>query len=249
MNVIRCSSCGNQLEYLGGLNQTFKPSASVPDLGEYDPFEQWRGNVCLSCRAVFCPSCIEVGGPTPCPKCGRPTAPAQKDYIESLSETRQHLGITREYSICFAWPYDSWRAPKRKFLSRLFGTMSSQTHSHKLPLSPAAKFFDSLSEGQKKGYIFPYDAPWQIALVEHSNIGAQAIVVVVQLDSNVDESVEVRKRLAQWFDLCGAEKYQDYEWLSAPLPGKSYGDIQSLLKTHSVGKYYRIIKKLGNINR
>jgi hypothetical protein len=242
MNAIRCSSCGNELEYLGGLKQAFKPSASVPDLGQNDPFEQWRGNVCLKCRAVFCPSCIEVGSPTPCPRCGRPTAPAQKAYIESLSESGRSTGVIREYSVSFAWPYSSWHAPKRNFLNRFLG----KSHSSEAAASPARKFFDNLGDGLKKGYEFPYDAYWQIALIEHRKLGAQAIVVLVQLDSNVDESVKVRERLTQWFSLCGAEKYQDYEWLTAPLPGKLHGNISALLRAHAVGKYYRILRKLGN---
>ena len=34
------------------------------------------GNVCMSCKRVLCDQCIQVGGPTPCPECGRPTEPA-----------------------------------------------------------------------------------------------------------------------------------------------------------------------------
>jgi hypothetical protein len=34
------------------------------------------GNVCVPCGRTYCNRCIQVGGPTPCPECGRPTAPA-----------------------------------------------------------------------------------------------------------------------------------------------------------------------------
>jgi len=86
MRTVRCSLCAKELEYLGGLEQMFKPSASVLGAGSSDPFEQWRGNVCSNCRHVFCPDCIEVGGPTPCPKCGQPTEPAQRAYLEQIGK-------------------------------------------------------------------------------------------------------------------------------------------------------------------
>jgi len=65
MRKIRCSMCGGVLEYLGG------PGS----------LEQWRGNVCTECDLVFCPNCITVGGPTPCPKCHAPTHPASRIFL------------------------------------------------------------------------------------------------------------------------------------------------------------------------
>jgi hypothetical protein len=59
MKRVICTQCGNELEYMG-----------------VTIMEQWRGNVCVPCHLVFCPSCIKVGFPTPCPKCGQETAPA-----------------------------------------------------------------------------------------------------------------------------------------------------------------------------
>lgn len=83
MQTVRCSQCNNELEYLGDPRSMFGPRTSV--LGSeatLSAMEQWRGNVCVKCRLVFCPKCIQVGGPTPCPKCGEPTDPAQRVYLE-----------------------------------------------------------------------------------------------------------------------------------------------------------------------
>jgi DNA-directed RNA polymerase subunit RPC12/RpoP len=65
--IVKCSNCGNPLDELPMLPFM----EAVPDL------KQWHGNVCTECKRVYCASCIEVGGPTPCPACGHPTDPAQ----------------------------------------------------------------------------------------------------------------------------------------------------------------------------
>jgi hypothetical protein len=80
---VRCTRCQGELEYLGDPRSMFSPTTSV--LGPASAFramEQWRGNVCVKCRMVFCGNCIELGGPTPCPNCGEPTYPAQRMYLE-----------------------------------------------------------------------------------------------------------------------------------------------------------------------
>ena len=64
----------------------FKPTASVAGIGSSDLLEQWRGNICSNCNIVLCPHCIELGGPTPCPKCGQPTYPAQRTYLEQIGK-------------------------------------------------------------------------------------------------------------------------------------------------------------------
>jgi len=58
--IIVCTQCGTQLDYMG----------VTIHMG------QWRGNVCVPCGLVLCPRCIEVGLPSPCPKCQQETAPA-----------------------------------------------------------------------------------------------------------------------------------------------------------------------------
>jgi hypothetical protein len=70
--TILCSNCGQKLKFLG-------------NHGEGDPnFDYWHGNVCISCRKVFCPKCIATDGPTPCPQCGSPTPPAHRRYLEVI---------------------------------------------------------------------------------------------------------------------------------------------------------------------
>jgi len=80
---VRCTRCQGELEYMGDPRSMFSPTASV--IGPPSAFramEQWRGNVCVKCRSVYCEKCIELGGPTPCPNCGEPTYPAQRMYLE-----------------------------------------------------------------------------------------------------------------------------------------------------------------------
>lgn len=87
MSLVKCSKCQTLLEYLGDPRNMFGPRTSI--LGSEATFhamEQWRGNVCLECRMVFCPNCIKVGYPTPCPKCGKPTYPAQRAYLEQANK-------------------------------------------------------------------------------------------------------------------------------------------------------------------
>jgi len=78
-----CSDCSAELEHLGDPADAFSPGTLVvgsPALLRM--MEQWRGNVCVDCRRVFCPRCISVGAATSCPKCRRPTHPAQRSYLE-----------------------------------------------------------------------------------------------------------------------------------------------------------------------
>lgn len=79
--VVKCSRCSKPLKWLG--EDTFAPGARVVGSpAALAGMEQWYGNVCLTCRVVFCATCIAVGDPTPCPKCGQPTAPAMRKYLE-----------------------------------------------------------------------------------------------------------------------------------------------------------------------
>jgi hypothetical protein len=83
---IKCSLCGRELEYLGGPMDMFPTASVVGSKSALEALEQWRGNVCPGCKLVFCPSCIELGGPTPCPKCGQPTKPAQRVYLKQIGK-------------------------------------------------------------------------------------------------------------------------------------------------------------------
>ena len=73
MEPIHCSKCGKDIHPVqGGLFQ------NIPDL------QTWMGNVCTICKQVYCGDCIELGGPTPCPKCGTPTKPAQRPILQQI---------------------------------------------------------------------------------------------------------------------------------------------------------------------
>ena len=83
--TIRCSKCGRELEFLGDPRSMFSPTSSVIGSSTtMKALEQWRGNVCVDCRLILCPTCITVGGPTPCPQCRQPTKPAQRVYVEQV---------------------------------------------------------------------------------------------------------------------------------------------------------------------
>jgi len=69
--IVLCSNCGRQLEFAGN---------SLG--GDLPAFDHWTGNVCLSCKKVFCPNCIAIGGPTPCPICGTPTKSGDRRNLE-----------------------------------------------------------------------------------------------------------------------------------------------------------------------
>jgi hypothetical protein len=79
MKAVRCSECGKSLRHMGDV---FGPGTTV--IGDRGMLEQWLGNVCLNCKLVFCADCIKVGGPTPCPRCGQPTMPAQRVHLEEI---------------------------------------------------------------------------------------------------------------------------------------------------------------------
>ncbi len=80
MEDIKCSKCRKSLRFIGN---GFGPGAIVTG-ADRSMFDQWFGNVCLNCNSVFCANCIKVGGPTPCPKCGQPTMPAQRVELEKI---------------------------------------------------------------------------------------------------------------------------------------------------------------------
>jgi hypothetical protein len=103
-NIVRCSLCGKTLEYLGGLNQMFDALIYKGSAKTNRAYEQWHGNVCLKCKLVFCSSCVEVGGPTPCPRCGQPTYPAQRRWLEAIAES----GATHmKYFFAMGYPQSS----------------------------------------------------------------------------------------------------------------------------------------------
>jgi len=83
-DAVVCSLCRKNLEFMGQFGGAFEPDTSVKGSGDPNDFDMWRGQVCVPCRFVFCPECIEIGQPTPCPKCGVPTMPAYRGAIKKI---------------------------------------------------------------------------------------------------------------------------------------------------------------------
>lgn len=84
-DAIFCSKCGQRLKLMG-------------NHGGGDPaFDYWHGNVCLSCRRVFCPKCISTNGPTPCPNCGSPTKPAHRLHLQVIYGSSELIEMYRPH--------------------------------------------------------------------------------------------------------------------------------------------------------
>lgn len=82
---ILCSNCGRRLNPMG-------------NHGGGDPaFDYWQGNVCLSCGSVFCPRCIAINGPTPCPNCSSPTKPAHRHYLAVIYGSSELIELFKPY--------------------------------------------------------------------------------------------------------------------------------------------------------
>lgn len=81
--MVTCSVCGKSIEELGGLysGSRVEVHGTTTALAALD---QWLANVCLRCRKVYCPECLKLGGPTPCPTCGDATVPAQRMHLERI---------------------------------------------------------------------------------------------------------------------------------------------------------------------
>jgi hypothetical protein len=82
-NCIRCSACGNQLDFLGDPKRA-SPHASI--LGSEETLNamyQWRGIVCIECKRVYCVDCVgyDAHKPKPCPICGKEPKPALREYL------------------------------------------------------------------------------------------------------------------------------------------------------------------------
>lgn len=76
--IVRCSSCRQEIR-----RHDVGIAESVPAL------QQWFGGVCVPCRRIYCSSCLQLGGPTPCPACGQPTKPAQRMHLQAIGALGQ----------------------------------------------------------------------------------------------------------------------------------------------------------------
>jgi hypothetical protein len=73
---IFCLRCGTEFGHLGKREEIFRPRTNLFGDGSWwDLKYAAHHNVCPDCKIVVCRHCKVAGGPTPCPKCGRPTCP------------------------------------------------------------------------------------------------------------------------------------------------------------------------------
>lgn len=98
----------------------------------------------------------------------------------------------------------------------------------------ATQFFGKLEDGIGRGIAFPFSAPHEIAVV--SGPAADFVAVLVQLEHARDESINVGATIDKWFEQCGAGRYDDWEALSAPIPGRAKGSLRATL-----GSQYRFL--------
>lgn len=81
----------------------------------------------------------------------------------------------------------------------------------------AKQYFDALRAGLKKGIAFPFDVPYEIALV-HTRSGGDEWWMVGTLAKRGnfnDDSVETVEKLDAWEEQCGASGYDTTEYPSA----------------------------------
>jgi hypothetical protein len=78
-SAIACGKCGNAVW------QEPEDPALGPSL---------FGNVCIECGKVFCDECIQMGGPAPCPECGRPTKPGLVEELAKIGIAWTEKGFT-----------------------------------------------------------------------------------------------------------------------------------------------------------
>jgi len=107
------------------------------------------------------------------------------------------------------------------------------------PAAEAKRAFNALQSAVRRGNAFPLDAPHQIALVHGP--AADFVAVLVRLPTANDEGVALHRRLEAWFAESGAGSADDYESLSAPLPGRLSRGLEYLAGGYTV---LEIINKL-----
>jgi HEAT repeat protein len=87
LSDMKCSKCDKPLEFMGQFGGIFSSTTSVRGAGNASDFDMWRAQVCTRCSYVFCDDCLELGRPTPCPKCGTPTAPAYRGTLKTMGDS------------------------------------------------------------------------------------------------------------------------------------------------------------------
>jgi hypothetical protein len=107
------------------------------------------------------------------------------------------------------------------------------------PAANAKRAFNALQAAIGAGEAFPLAAPYQVALVHGP--AADFIAVLVRLPTPNDESVALNRRIKTWFADTGAGAFDDYETLTAPLPGRLSRGLKFLANEYSV---LEIIDKL-----
>jgi hypothetical protein len=107
------------------------------------------------------------------------------------------------------------------------------------PAASAKRAYNALQAATRAGKAFPLAAPYQVGLVHGP--AADFIAVLVRLPTPNDESVALNRRIKTWFAETGAGAFDDYETLTAPLPGRLSRGLRFLANEYSV---LEIIDKL-----
>ena len=106
----------------------------------------------------------------------------------------------------------------------------------------ARDFFEKLKEGTKNGVQFPFDCPYEVALVHCSKEEHWCVGILVLRGTPGDDSREISETLMKWYDECkgdpsGADKDTNY----ALRPS-----VEGTLRAR-YGSHYRSVEVFGNI--
>jgi hypothetical protein len=99
------------------------------------------------------------------------------------------------------------------------------------PESKARNAFRTLQAALTGSSPFPSNAPHQVALVHGP--ASDFVAVLVRLPTAKDEGVALHDRLVRWFNELGVADFEDYETLSAPLPGRLSRGLNHLAGSYS----------------
>lgn len=175
--------------------------------------DHFAGSVCMKCQKAFCVTCLGQEVDR-CPEC---LGEARSAYTKALMELATDLQVGRSGSS-----------------AREYAVAFTFPHNRG---EAARQFFEALKRASS---TFPFKAKHQVALVDGS--AGPFVAVLAQLETQKDESVEVKKTLAQWFEASGAGSYEDDQWLKSPQAGGLKNSITAIL-----GSSYNVRDKFGSL--
>jgi len=108
--------------------------------------------------------------------------------------------------------------------------------------SNARGFFGKLEASTKNGVKFPFDCPFQVALVNCTVEEHWCVGVLVMRGTAVDDSMEQSNKLGKWYEECGAESDGTDKNCSSALQPSVEGTLQS-----RYGSHYRSTETFGTL--